>query len=99
MGLNFYSLAIAISILTKRLIVPGLPKIYLFLFALSLLGINSYYFYGTKRYLKIEKRYENESEKERNKGVGILIIYILISVTLVISLLIILSENLIAKTQ
>lgn len=71
-------------ILLGRVIIVDLPKVYLFLLGLLIMGINSYMFFGRKQYIDIEQRYLNEDRLFRIKNKLYAFLYVVFSILFLI---------------
>ncbi len=54
--LNFVTILMILMVITRVIIIVDLPRIYLLVIGLAIIGINSYIVFHNKNYIKIEKR-------------------------------------------
>ncbi len=91
--LNFITGIVLAIILTKKIIIVDLPKFYLFIIGLVIIGINSYIVFGNKRYLAIEEKYKNEDRQAKAKNNLKAVVYVVLTVLLLGVSLIYLNNN------
>lgn len=91
--LNFITVAVLASIILNRIVIVGLPKIYLFLIGLLIIAVNSYLVFWKKKYLEIEQRYINESKGERRANTLVAGIYIVVTIAAFVLCLVYLNKH------
>ncbi len=95
--LNFITIVVLLMIVTDRIIIVNLPRLYLFVIGLIIIAINSYIVFGNKRYLDIEERYRNEDKSARTRNNLKAIVYVVLTILFLILSVVYLNDNPIIK--
>lgn len=80
--LNFISGVALAMIATRKIILVGGPKVYLFLIGLLIILLNSYFVFGKKRYVKIEAKFSGYSKGQKLINKLVALFYIVLTVVL-----------------
>jgi len=82
-----------LNIVVHKIFIVNWPKIYLLLLGLAVIGVNCYFIFGGKRYLKIEQGHADEDEASRMRGKIYVWLYILATIGLLVFVLVYLKSH------
>lgn len=91
--LNFITVIVLIMIVTRKIIIVDLPKEYLFVIGLFIIGLNSYRVFGKNRYKIIEDRFKGEGNESRIKNNLFAVAYVILTILFLVMSLVYLNSN------
>lgn len=78
--INFLTVVMGITMLSKKIIIVDLPRIYLFFLGLLGIGANAYMVFAGKKYLMVEKKYQDEDRRSRIKNNLYAVLYVVLTI-------------------